>query len=39
MNTMKQKALRLPALALAAALALPALAAAAPQEQAQPVRA
>ncbi|MXX85137.1 MAG: Fe(3+) ABC transporter substrate-binding protein, partial [Acidobacteria bacterium] len=36
---MKQKALRLPALALAAALALPALAAAAPQEQAQPVRA
>ncbi|MDE2711685.1 MAG: PDZ domain-containing protein [Acidobacteriota bacterium] len=39
MKTMKQKALRLPALALAAALALPALAAAAPQEQAQPVRA
>ena len=39
MKTMKQKALRLPALALAAALAVPALAAAAPQEQAQPVRA
>lgn len=33
--TMKQKALRLPALALAAALALPALAAAAPQEPAR----
>ena len=39
MKTMKQKALRLPALALAAALALPALAAATPQEQAQPARA
>ena len=35
-TTMKQKARRLPALALAAALALPALAAAAPQEPARP---
>ena len=39
MSNMKQKALRLPALALAATLALPALAAATPQEPAQPVRA
>lgn len=35
MRNMKQKALRLPALALAAALAVPALAAAAPQEPAR----
>ena len=39
MRTMKQKALRLPALALAAAIAVPALAAATPQEPPRPVRA
>ena len=39
MRTMKQRAVRLSALALAAAMALPAFAAATPQEPPQPVRA